>query len=374
MKTIPLGRPSIGQKEIDNVVKVLKSGWLTHGEFNQKLEEKINNYFGVKHCVLVNSCASALLVSLLAMDLPKDSEVIVPSFTFSASANAIITAGLKPVFIDVELETGNLDASLLDKLISKKTSAIMPVHFAGQTCDMTAIMKIAHKHRLKVVEDSAECIGGKWKNKYAGTYGDVGCFSFWATKNITTGEGGAVITNNRLLAEKMRTLAAHGVPTSTMQREKMTKPWLRNATMPGYNFRLSNLQAAVGVAQLDKLILLNKKRQKLATHLTNKLANVKNISTPIIKSNADHIYQMYPIRVNNLNRTELIKCLKENGIQASVHFDPPVHRQDFYRKFSRKSLPNTDKLSQSEITLPLYPDMTLKDIDYIAGVIKKFAL
>src|SRR3989344_5512175 len=178
MKLIPLGRPAIGPEEINNAVKVLKSGWLTHGEFNLQLEDQLKKYFKVRECVLTNSCASALLSSLIALELPVGSEVIVPSFTFVASANAIILAGLRPVFCEVDLKTGNLDARLLEKFITKKSKAIMPVHFAGQACEMTVIMKMAQKHKLKVVEDSAECFGGKWSGRLAGTFGDLGCFSF----------------------------------------------------------------------------------------------------------------------------------------------------------------------------------------------------
>jgi perosamine synthetase len=370
MKNIPLGRPSINQQEVNNVTKVLNSGWLTHGEYNLELEELIKKYFQVNYVCLLNSCASALLVSLLALDLPPNGEVILPSFTFSASANAIVLAGLKPIFAEIDYQTGNLDVSKLNNVITNKTVAIMPVHFAGQSCDMSAIMKLALKHKLKVVEDSAECIGGKWKNKFAGTFGDLGCFSFWATKNLTTGEGGAVITNSAKLADKIKTLSAHGISSSTLQREKQTKPWLRNATVAGYNFRLSNLQAAVGVAQMKKLKNFNQKRRQLSQRLTKKLSPIPQIITPTEVKNTFHVYQMYAIKLNGVDRTEFIAKLKALGIQASVHFDPPVHRQSFYKKFSTQSLPITDKLSQTEVTLPMYPDMTFKDIDYIAATIK----
>ena len=371
MKQIPLGRPSTNQVEIKNVTKVLKSGWLTHGEFNLKLENQLKTYFKVKHACLLNSCASALLVGLLALDLPDNGEVIVPSFTFTASANAIVLAGLKPVFAEIDYQTGNLDINKLENFITKKTVGIMPVHFAGLCCDMPAIIKLANKYKLKVIEDSAECIGGKWKNKFAGTFGDLGCFSFWATKNLTTGEGGAVITNSKKLATKIKTISAHGISSSTLQREKLIKPWLRDATLPGYNFRLSNLQAAVGVAQMKKLTSFNQRRRKLAHLLTQKLKNIPQVITPYDPKNTYHVYQMYALKLKGVNRTQFIKKLKAKGIQASVHFDPPVHQQSYYKKFADKKLLVTEKLSQTEVTLPLYPDMTFKDIDYLAKTIKK---
>lgn len=371
MKPIPLGRPAIGREEINNVTAVLKSGWLTHGDFNLALETLIKKYFGVKECVLTNSCASALLASLIALELPKGSEVIVPSFTFVASANVIVLAGLKPVFCEIDINTGNLDVNLLEKFITKNTRAIMPVHFAGQPANMPAVMKLARRYQLKVVEDAAECIGGKWRGKYAGTFGAAGCFSFWATKNITTGEGGAVITNSRRLAEKLRAIIAHGVPTSTLDREHQTKPWLREAVLPGFNFRLSNLAAAVGTAQFKKLNQLNRKRQRLARRLTAALKSAASVIPLQANKDAVHVYQMFPVRLIGVDRTKFISRLQKAGIQASVHFDPPVHRQKFYRQFARQPLPLTDKLSQTEVTLPLYPDMSLAEIEVLAKAVKK---
>ncbi len=373
MKPIPLGRPAIGREEINNVTKVLKSGWLTHGDFNLELEGLIKKYFRVKECVLVNSCASALLASLIALELPAGSEVVVPSFTFVASANAIVLAGLKPVFAEIDLSTGNLDVNLLGKYVTKKTTAIMPVHFAGQPVDMTSVIKIAKKYKLKVVEDSAECIGGKWGDKFAGTFGDLGCFSFWATKNITTGEGGAIITDNLRLVQRLRAIIAHGVPSSTLDREHQLKPWLREAILPGFNFRLSNLAAAVGVAQFKKINQLNQKRSRLAGRLTQRLRPLASVIPLLPVKEAGHVYQMYPVRLVGIDRTKFIAKLQRVGIQTSVHFDPPVHRQKFYRQFADRPLPMTDKLAQTEVTLPLYPDMNFGQIDILAKAVKKAA-
>lgn len=373
MKPIPLGRPAIGSEEISNVTQVLKSGWLTHGDFNEQLEKLIKKYFGVKECVLTNSCASALLAALIALDLPAGSEVIVPSFTFVASANAIVLAGLKPVFAEIDIVTGNLDVKLLGQCLTKKTRAIMPVHFAGQPANMPEIMQLAKKHNLRVVEDSAECLGGKWNGRLAGTFGNLGCFSFWATKNITTGEGGAIITNNRRLAEKLRAIIAHGVPSSTLDREHQQKPWLREAVLPGFNFRMSNLAAAVGAAQFKKINQLNRRRRQLARRLTTELKSVASVIPLEAVSGVEHVYQMYPVRLAGIDRTKFIAKLQRQGIQASVHFDPPVHRQKFYRQFARGVLPVTDKLAQTEVTLPLYPDMSFDQIDILAKAVKKAA-
>src|SRR3989344_6438765 len=234
---IPLCIPDIGDEEVNSVKEVLKSGWLVHGPKTKEFEKKFAGYTGTKKAISVNSCTSALQLVIQALGLK--GEIIVPSFTFVASANAIVTAGCKPVFCDIDYDTCNIDPKKIEEKITKKTSAIMVVHYAGQSCEMDKIMEIAKKHNLVVIEDSAECIGGTFYGKKAGSFG-IGCFSFFPTKNMTTGEGGMITLNDEKLAEKIKALSVHGILSTTFEREKKEKPWLRAASYAGYNYRMSD--------------------------------------------------------------------------------------------------------------------------------------
>lgn len=362
---IPLSKVYFDNKEPSVLKEVLNSGWLTHGPKNKEFEEMFAQYIGVKHAITVNSCASALFIAVKALEIT--GEVILPSFTFAASANAIVTAGAKPIFAEIDYQTGNIDPEDIKRKITKRTQAIMPVHFAGQSCQMDKIMEIAKKYKLYVIEDSAEAIGAEFKGKKTGSFA-IGCFSFFPTKNMTTGEGGMITTNNQKLDKKIRTLIGHGISKSTSQRIKTNKPWFRAATLAGYNFRMSNLLAGLGVEQLKKLDKMNQMRRKNATYLNQKLKDI--VEVPFEMKNAKHVYQMYTIKVNK-DRDKLVRKLKEKNIEASVHFDPPVHLHPYYKKnYPSGKMPVTEKLSKTIITLPMYPLMARKDLDYIVSVLK----
>ena len=366
---IPLSKTYLDKKELSAVKKVLDSGWLTHGPKNQEFEELFAKYIGTKYAISLNSCASALFAVIKVLNIT--GEIILPSFTFVASANAIVTAGAKPVFADIDYQTGNINPKDIEKRITKKTQAIMPVHFAGQSCKMDEIMKIAKKHKLFVIEDSAEAIGAEYNKKRAGSF-EIGCFSFFPTKNITTGEGGMVTTNDKGLIQKIKTLIGHGIPKMTNQRLKEEKPWHRSATMPGYNFRMSNILATIGVEQMKKIDKMNSLRRRNANYLNQRLKNIEQIDLPIELPKAKHVYQMYTIKLKKGNRDAFVKKLKQKNIEASVHFDPPVHLQSCY--YQKEKLPITEKISRSIVTLPMYPQMTKKELDYMVSVIKKLIL
>lgn len=367
---IPLSKTFIDDKEHKAVDAVLNSGWLTHGPKNKEFEEKFARYIGSKYALSMNSCASALFVVIKTLGIK--GEVILPSFTFVASSNAVVAAGAKPVFAEIDFATGNIDPNDIEKKITKNTEAIMPVHFAGQACKMDKIIEIAKKHKLYVIEDSAEAIGATFKNKKTGSF-TIGCFSFFPTKNITTGEGGMVTTNDKNLLTQIQTLVGHGISKSTSQRIKAAKPWFRSATMAGYNFRMSNLLAAIGVEQMSKIDKMNNMRRKQAAYLTKHLKDISEIETPTEAKDCKNVYQMYTIKLKRGNRDEFVRKLKQNGIEASVHFDPPVHLQTFYMKnygYKKGDLPITEKLSKSIVTLPMYPGMTKKQLDYMIKLIK----
>ena len=249
---IQLCIPEISNHEIETVSKVFKTGWLAHGEWNKKFENSFARYIGSKYAISMNSCTSALEIALKINDIKK--EVIIPSMTWCATANAVVNVGAKPVFCEVDPKTRNVTAETIIPHITKRTEAIIIVHFGGQVCDMGNILKLVNRKKLVLIEDSAETLGGDWQGKKAGSFG-IGCFSFFPTKNITTGEGGMLTINNKSLADKARALIGHGIKNSTHDREKKKIPWLREADFAGHNYRMPNPLAALGFSQLKKLIL-----------------------------------------------------------------------------------------------------------------------
>ena len=361
---IPLSRPWINDDEINSVVEVLKNGWFAHGPKNNEFERLFANYVGVNEAISVNSCASALQLAILALGIK--GEVILPSFTFVASANAIVTAGAIPVFVDVSYDTCNIQPEAIEAAVTPRTEAIMVVHFGGQCADMEKIMKIAAKHKLAVIEDSAETLGGTHFGRQAGSIGIVGCFSFFPTKNLTTGEGGMVTTSDQEISAKIRALMGHGIAKTTLAREKEKRPWLRAATTAGYNYRMSNILAAIGVEQIKKLDQMNEIRRKRADQLTEVLKDCSLVKPPQERDCNKHVYQMYTVKVPSNVRDELVIRLHNSGIQASVHFDPPVHSQPYYKdSFKVHDMKNTNKLSREIVTLPMFSGISEKEIQLV---------
>ncbi len=364
---VPLCVPYIGNDELDAVRKVLESGWLTDGPRTIEFENAFAEYVGVKRAVAVNSCTSALFLSILASGIK--GEVIVPSFTFVASANAIVTAGAKPVFADINYETCNIDVEKLKGLISERTEAIMPVHFAGQSCDMRAVMELAEEHGLKVIEDSAETIGGSFDGRMTGSFG-LGCFSFYPTKNMATGDGGMVTVQDDDLADRIAMLKAHGILKGAFERERQERPWFRSALEAGYNFRMPDILSAIGLVQLGKVDRMNEMRRKHAKYLNENLPT-GHLDLPYEEKSCRHVYQMYTVKVKGLSRDRFVSELRKEGIGASVHFDPPVHLQPLYKNIRGGRLDVTERVSGSIVTLPMYPGLNAEELDFIVGSVKK---
>jgi len=363
-RNVPLCIPEMGDDELRAVADVLKSGWLAHGPMNHEFEKAFVELTGAPHAISLNSCASALFLAVHAAGIK--GEVILPSFTFVASANAVVTGGAKCVFADIDYDTCCIDVKHAESLITKSTEAIMPVHFGGQAADMEAIAKLAEKHKLRIIEDSAEAIGATLNGKQTGHWGD-GCWSFYPTKNIATGEGGMLTTRDPALAEKARAIAGHGVASSTWAREKKEKPWLRAATHAGFNFRMSSILAAIGVVQMKKLHVMNDARRRHATAYNAGL-NTEYFDLPVEAPGRHHVYQMYTLKLKNVDRTKFLEELRGMGIGATVHFDPPVHTQPYYAEtlgFGKLNLPITDKVTAMIVTLPMYPSMTQSDVSYV---------
>ena len=327
---ISLSKPELNKKDIRVILNALKSGWLTHGPENLKFENAFRKKIGTKYAISMNSCTSALECSLKVLE--KKGEVIIPSWTWVSTANAILNSGNSPVFADVDLESRNITADEIEKKITKKTIAVIVVHYAGLMCDMGPIVKLLKKHKLDLIEDSAECLGATYKKQQAGSFG-TGCFSFFPTKNITTTEGGMLTTNSKAKYEKIKKIIAHGI-----NKNLKKKPWHRISDLPGHNFRLPNHLAALGSNQLRRLEKFNLKRRIIAKNYDKFFQNYPDVfKIQKINKEFTHSYQMYSVITKEKYRDDLVYFLKKNNIEASVHFDPPLHKQAYLKKYATDS-------------------------------------
>ncbi|MDA8538549.1 DegT/DnrJ/EryC1/StrS family aminotransferase [Candidatus Pelagibacter bacterium] len=370
---VPLSKVSFDFNEKNTLIKIFKSGWLTHGEYNIKFEKKFSDLIKSNYSLTLNSCTSALELAIKCQNIK--GEIIVPSFTWVSSVNAILNSGAIPVLCDSDLKTRNVTADLIEPLITKKTQAIMIVHYGGQCCEMDEIVKLCKSYKLKLIEDSAETLGGTWKGRQAGSWG-VGCFSFFPTKNISTGEGGMITCSDKSLFSKFKLMAAHGISTQSIEREKKKSlPWHKIAKLAGHNYRMSNLLAGLGLEQLKKIKKLNFSRRKSAK-LYFKL--IKKYSLPITipyeHPKARHVYQTYAINVNKNIRDRLLFFLRKKGIGASVHFTPPLHKHSFFKKKCkiRTSLKNAEYLSDTMISLPMHSNLRNTEVEYVCKTLKSF--
>jgi perosamine synthetase len=367
---IPLFKMFWDEEDVRFVDEAIRSGmgWASGPKITE-FEEGIAEYIGSSHCLVFNSGTSALHTALAAHGIGKDDEVIVPSFTFIATANAPQFVGARPVFADIEERTFGLDPDDVLGKITKKTRAIIPVHYGGCPCNVTALREIADDHNLVLIEDAAEAFGAKIQNRKVGTFGDTGMFSFCQNKIITTGEGGAIVTESRDLYEKMKLIRSHG-------RLETCDYFSTSAVMDyvsiGYNFRMSSITAALGIAQLHKVEEIIRIRRKDASRYISRLNKVvTDITLPKIPSGYFHVYQLFSAIAPD--RDDLIKHLDSHGIMTKIYFSP-VHQTDFYKNTLnyRDTLPVTEKIADSVISLPFYPGMSSEDIYTVVESIKDF--
>lgn len=365
---IPLHRPYFDLDELREIQKVLDSGWVSQGPKVKEFEEKITEYLGVKYAIAVTNCTSALHLALLSIDIKEEDEVLVADYTFPATGHAVLYCRAKPVFVDVDLKTYNFNPELIEEQISNNTKAIIPVHTFGQPAEMDKIIEIAESHNLKVIEDAACALGARYKNKYAGTIGDIGCFSFHARKGITTGEGGIVVTKNKILAEKIRNLSVFGM-TPAWDREKSDRFFIPKFKEVGYNYKMSDLTAAVGVAQLRKLDKIIDRKRELAKYWEEKLQEIDCIEPAYVSQNVKHIYQSYVALVDKkINRNKLIEILAKKGIQTQIG-TYASHIQPVYN--SNQECPNSLDIFNRSLALPMYYILKEEEIDMAAALLKK---
>ncbi len=365
---IPLTRPYFDQEELDEIKKVLDSGWVSQGPKVKEFEEKASKYLNAKYAIAVNNCTAALHLALLSVDIKRNDEVLVADYTFPATGHSALYCGADPVFVDIRPDTYNIDPGMIEEKITDRTKAIIPVHTFGQPAEMDEIMKIATKYDLKVIEDAACAFGARYKKKYAGTVGDIGCFSFHARKGITTGEGGMVTTDDKALADKIRYLSVFGM-TPAWDREKSEHFHVPEFTEAGYNYKMSDITAAVGVAQLRKLDRIIERKNELAKYWDEKLEEIEHIEAPFVSKNVKHIYQSYVSLVGKgIKRDSVIEMLAKDGIQTQIgtyasHIQPVY---DFKGK-----CPNSLEIFERSLALPMYYMLEEKDIDIVANSLNK---
>jgi len=356
---IKIASPSISEKEIKAVEKVLKSGMLAQGQRVKEFEEKIAEYIGVKYAIATSSGTTALHTALLAIGIGPGDEVITTPFTFIATANSILYCGAKPVFADIDEKTFNIDPSKIEEKITKKTKAILPVHLYGQPADIKSLLEICEDHNLFLVEDAAQALGAEFKGKKVGSFGDCGIFSFYPTKNITTGEGGMIVTDNKNIAERCAKIRNHGE----------YKRYFVDSL--GYNYRMAEIAAAIGLVQIQKLEGFIKKRIKNAEFLSKSLKKIPEIEPPFVKKNVRHVFHQYTIKAKK--RNELKNFLNKKQIQAVVYYPLPVHRQLLYRKLGYKdSLPIAERASRKVLSLPVNQDLSKEEMNKIIKEIRNF--
>lgn len=352
---IPVAKPILGKEEIREVGKILRSGKLVQGEYVEKFEKEFAKFCGVDFAIATSSGSTALYTSLLASEIGSGDEVITTPFSFIATANSIISARAKPVFVDIDPRTFNINPKLIEKAITKRTKALLVVHLFGLPADMNQILKIAKRFKLQVIEDSAQAIGADINGKKVGSFG-VGCFSFYATKNLTTGEGGMITTSNKSVADKARLIRNHG----------MTKRYFNDYF--GFNFRMTEIQAAIGIVQLKKLAQFNTSRALISKYFNKHL---KNVAAPFTPANFKHAFNQYTIRVAKKSRDEILKKLRKNGIWAEIYYPVPIHKQRIYKDLVKEGFPETEKASEEVISLPIHPSLKKSDLNKIVTTLNK---
>ena len=358
---VSIASPVIEEEEINAVIDVMKSGMIAQGPKVIEFEEEFAKYVGAKYGIATNSGTSALHVALLAAGIGEGDEVITTPFTFAATGNSILYTGARPVFVDIDPETFTIDPAKIEEAITEKTKAIMPVQLYGQAADMEPIMKIAKEHDLIVIEDAAQAHGAEYKGEMVGNLGDMACFSFYPTKNMTTSEGGMITTNNEEFAENAKVFRAHGSATKY------------HHDVLGYNFRMTDIAAAIGLEQLKKIDSFNAKRIENAKCLNEGLKDIDSIETPIVKDGCKHVYHQYTIKIKDGKRDELSDYLIENGIGNGIYYPIPLYNQVLYKELGYdQALPVTDEIVEEVLSLPIHAKLTQEDLDYIIKTIKEF--
>jgi len=363
-RRIPIAKPLLGREEFEAVREVLESGVLVQGEKVRLFEKEFANYIRVKHAVALSNGTTALDTALKALKVGPGDEVVTPAFSFVASSNCVLFQGAKPVFVDINARTFNIDPSEVLNKITAKTKAIICVHLFGQPSDMKELNEIAEDHKIALVEDAAQAHGAEYRGRRVGGIGTIGCFSFYATKNMTTGEGGMITTNDSELARRAHLIRDHG------QTEKYRH------TILGYNYRMPEVCAAIGLVQLQKLEGFNKKRRENADLLTKGIQKILGLIPPQVNEGVKHVFYQYVVRVETgfpISRDNLVQRLEKMGVGVAVHYPIPVYKQPFYLKmgYGKTACPRAEDACKRVLSLPVHPAVTEEEIAYMVGVLEK---
>jgi len=374
---LPLTRPWIGPEEKQEVMDTLNGVWLSRGPKVSQFEEEFQNYTGANHAIAVCSCTAALHVSIVAAGVKDGDEVITSPVTFPATTNAILYERATPVLVDVDRNTFNMAPELIEERITPRTKAIIPVHMAGQPCDMDRILEIARRRHVAVIEDAAHAIGAKYGEKHAGTIGDAGCFSFYASKNLVTGDGGMIITDDKKFAEFARVISLHGMSTSAWKRYSKEGSANWELVYPGFKYNMTDIEASLGIHQLRKIELITSLRQKWSALYDRLLGDLPEITLPHRAPGRRHACHLYVITLDldrlSVTRDRFMEMLKAENIGCGIHFIS-VHLQPYYQRrfgYRTEDYPNAAWLSDRILSLPLFPQMTDTDVQDVSRAVHK---
>jgi dTDP-4-amino-4,6-dideoxygalactose transaminase len=383
IRQIPFAKVFVGDDERFYLKEVLDSGWLTTASKTLEFEKRFAEYVGCKYACAVNSCTAALHLAVDALGVSQETKVFLPTMTFTATAEIIRYMGGHPIFLDVEYGTNLITPEILEDAIKKNPDVkyLILVHYGGQAAYINEIIKLCNKYGIKIVEDAAHAFPSKSEGKFIGTFGDITCFSFYANKTITTGEGGMLVTENEKIYKRVKTMRLHGINRDIWDRFTSKKPsWEYDVVEAGYKYNMPDVNAAIGLGQLNNAEVFRKERQKVAEYYFNYLSDLEMFDLPIIKvAFEEHAWHLFPIVINNKSRIErnrFIELMAEAGIGTSVHYKP-LHRMTYYKQkydLNYKNYPNAEKTWNGNVSLPIYPFMPVEDLDYICTIIKKLLI
>lgn len=374
---IPFFKPAIGDPEVESVVETLRSGWLTTGPKVKRFEEAFAEHVEAEHAVAVSSCTAALHLSLEAIGVGPGDEVLLPTLTFASTGEVVMHLGARPVLVDCSPDTLCIDAEAVEPLITPRTKAIIPVHYGGHPCDLEPLLEIARRHGLHVIEDAAHAIPARYAGRRIGSIADLTCFSFYANKTITTGEGGMVTTNDPQLADRVRLMSLHGISKDAWKRFSAEGSWYYEILAPGYKSNMTDIAAALGLNQLDRCEEFWRRRTAIAEEYDRAFADVAEITVPACRPDVQHAWHLYVIRLElerlSIGRADFIRALGDAGIGTSVHY-LPLHMHPLYRErlgYHPDDLPVAADAYERMISLPIYPRMSDDEVAYVAETVRR---